>query len=141
MTPHPRSKPETETREISHSHLSRILVLQDVPQAHELKSFKGSKFKIQYLFIAWNTVKRLNFSTSVVGTFFSSKVMWYFETSLGKVTNGELTFLMFKFALESATGQAMPSQALEKGEKLAQEKTTKNYIEHQNAMPLQALIE
>jgi len=30
------TEPETETREISNSHLSRVLVLQDVPEAHEI---------------------------------------------------------------------------------------------------------
>ena len=84
-------------------------------------NWKISKDQNTYLFIAcilWKYTcdfyelkgfQRLNFSTSVVGTLLSSKVLWYFETSLGKVTYGELTFLMFKFALESATGQAMPS--------------------------------
>ena len=73
----------------------------------------GRMRQLKYIYICdyyeLKDFQRLNFSTSVVGTFFSSKVLWYFETSLGKVTCGELTFLMFKFALESATGQAMPS--------------------------------
>ena len=32
-----KKKPEAEAREIGHSHLSWVLVLEDVPQAHELQ--------------------------------------------------------------------------------------------------------